>query len=283
MSTASVVRKDILDVRRAKIVWFVGSLFTLVTVLFFYLIQQNGGGGGGFDDVLWGLWNLTFVGAMFIPAIALVAAYLSIAGERESGSIKFLLSTPINRRELVFGKFLSRTAIVAASCLLAFVVAAVLSAIWFDALRPGVFVGIAALTTLYALAYVSVAVAISAATDSRSRAMGGALGFYFVTNLLVVFGDLSIRGLLEYVLNDLLGAGVGEDPLTFLTMLISPTQSFLASTMLVYPADFLANNGLDPTEMAWYVQGEMGLALLGLWLVVPLAFGIWRFETANIG
>jgi ABC-2 type transport system permease protein len=282
MSTASVFRKDILDVRRAKIVWFVGSLFTLVTVLFFYQIWEFGG-VEGFDDVLLGLWNLTFVGALFIPAIALVAAYLSIAGERESGSIKFLLSTPINRRELVLGKFLSRTAVVATSCLLAFAVAAVLSVIWFGALRPGVFVGVAVLTTLYALSYVAVAVAISASTASRSRAMGGALGFYFVTNLLVVFGDLSIRGLLEYVLNDLLGAGVGEDPLTFLTMVISPTQSFLASVQLVYPDRWLRFNELDPADLSWYVQGEMGLVLLLLWLVVPLAIGIRRFETANIG
>ena len=282
MSTLNVVRKDVLDVRRSKIVWFVGVLFTLVTVLFFYQIQAFGG-VEEFDDVLLALWNLAFVGAMFVPAIALVAAYLSIAGERESGSIKFLLSTPVNRRELVVGKFLSRTAIVAASLLLAFVVAGALSVVWFADLRAGTFAAVAGLTTLYALAYVAVAVAISAATASRSRAMGGALGFYFVTNLLVIFGDLSIRGLLDYVLNDLLSAGVGQDPLTFLTMLISPTQSYLSSTMLAFPSDFMTRQGLDASEFAWYVQGEMGLALLVAWVVVPLLFGIWRFERADLG
>jgi ABC-2 type transport system permease protein len=282
MSTASVFRKDILDVRRAKIVWFVGSLFTLVTGLFFYQTWEFGG-REGFDSVLSALWSVTFIGALFIPAIALVAAYLSIAGERESGSIKFLLSTPINRRELVLGKFVSRTIIVAVSCLLAFAVAAVLSVVWFSSLRPGVFLGVAAMTTLYALAYVAVAIAISASTASRSRAMGGALGFYFVTNLLVIFGDLSIRGLLEYVLNDLLGLGVADDPLTFITMLISPTQSYLSTTFLTFPEDWLVANGFNPSETAWYVSGEMGLFLLIMWLVVPLAVGIWRFDRANIG
>lgn len=282
MSTASVFRKDILDVRRAKIVWFVGLLFTLVTVLFFYQVWEFGG-QESFDSVLTALWSLTFIGALFIPAIALVAAYLSIAGERESGSIKFLLSTPINRRELVVGKFVSRTIIVAASCLLAFAVAAVLTVIWFDALRPGVFVGVAAMTTLYALAYVAVAIAISASTASRSRAMGGALGFYFLTNLLVIFGDLSIRGLLEYVLNDLLSLGIAQDVLDFMTMVISPTQSYLATTFLTFPEDWLVVNGFTPSDTAWYASGEMGLFLLVMWLVVPLAFGIWRFDEANIG
>lgn len=282
MSTLSVMRKDILDVRRSKIVWFVGVLFTIITVLFFYQVRTFGG-PEGFDSVVFALWNLAFVGAMFVPAVALVAAYLSIAGERESGSIKYLLSTPIDRRELVVGKFLSRTAIVAASLLLAFVVAGGLSVVWFSELRPDVFAAVAALTTLYALAYVGVAIAISASTATRSRAMGGALGFYFVTNLLVVFGDLSIRGLLDYLLNDLLDAGLGQDPLTFLTMLISPTQSYLSSTMLAFPDEFLSQQGLDPGELAWYVQGEAGLAVLLCWLAVPLLIGIWRFENANIG
>lgn len=113
--------------------------------------------------------------------------------------------------------------------------------------------------------------------------MGGALGLYFVTNLLVVFGDLSIRGLLEYLLNDVIGAGVGEDPLTLLTMVISPTQSYLAATQLAYSTACLEERGLEPAELAWYVQGEMGLALLFAWLVVPLAVGIWRFGAATIG
>ena len=282
MSAFGVMRKDILDVRRAKIVWFVGLLFTLVTVLFFYQVNVNGG-FRELPEVLLALWNLVFVGALFIPAIALVAAYLSIAGERESGSIKFLLSTPIDRRELVVGKFLSRTTVVSASLLVAFVITAGLSVVWFDELRFGTFVAVAALTTLYALAYVAVAIAISASTSSRSRAMGGALGFYFVTNLLVIFGDLSIRGLLDYVLNELLDAGVGQDPITLMTMVISPTQSYLSSVLLAFPDDFLTVQGLNPENMAWYVQGEMGLALLIGWLVVPLLLGIWRFDRANIG
>lgn len=282
MSVGGVIRKDILDVRRAKIVWFVGLLFTLVTVLFFYQVNVSGG-LSEVADVLLALWNLVFVGALFIPAIALVAAYLSIAGERESGSIKFLLSTPISRRELVVGKFLSRTAVVSLSLLVAFLVTAGLSALWFDELKLGTFAAVAGLTTLYALSYVAVAIAISASTSSRSRAMGGALGFYFVTNLLVIFGDLSIRGLLEYVLNDLLGAGIGQDPLTFLTMVISPTQSYVLSTGLAFPERFLQFQGAGVGDAAWYVQGEMALALLCGWVVVPLLLGIWRFDRANIG
>jgi hypothetical protein len=54
--------------------------------------------------VIWGLAGVG--GALLIPLAALVAAYLSIAGERESGSIKFALSLPISRGDLVLGKTL---------------------------------------------------------------------------------------------------------------------------------------------------------------------------------
>jgi ABC-2 type transport system permease protein len=89
--------------------------------------------------------------------------------------------------------------------------------------------------------------------------------------------------LLDYVLNELLNAGVGQDPLTFMTMVISPTQSYLSSVLLAFPDNFLTVQQLNPEEMAWYVRGEMGLALLAVWLVIPLLIGIWRFDRANIG
>lgn len=282
MSSIDVFRKDILDVRRAKIVWFVGALFTLLVVLFFYQVQEFGG-IAGVDDMLLALWNLVFVGAMFIPAVALVAAYLSIAGERESGSLKYLLSTPISRRDVVLGKFLSRTVVVVVSLLVAFAVSVLLAIVWFGLSHLDAFVGIAALMILYSLAYVAVAIAISASTATRSRAMGGALGFYFLTNVLVVFEGLSIRALLDWLLNTVLDAGIGEDPLSFLMLVISPTQSFFNATGLVFPDQFLIEQGADPREVAWYVQGEVGLLFLLAWLVVPLLVGVWRFERVNIG
>ncbi len=282
MTVRSVVHKDFLDARRSKIVWFVGGHYALLTVLFFLQVWVSD--SGSHPEVLEALWNMVFVGAVFIPAIALVAAYLAIAGERESGSIKHLLSTPISRRDVVVGKYLSRTMIVGASLLLGFVLAAVLSALLFDSLMAGVFVRIAALTTIYALAYVAVAIGISAATASRSRAMAGAIGFYFVTNLMTVFDRVSALAAIEYVLNDLLGLGVGDDPIQFLGMLTNPTQAYFVSTIGAFPAEMTAAMELPAAEsLSWYLQPEVGFLLLCVWLVGPILFGIYRFERADIG
>lgn len=274
MSIASVVQKDILDVRRAKIVWFVGVLYSLLIALFFYqtaTVQDD-------PSTTDGLFQLIFVGGIFIPAISLVVAYLAIAGERESGSIKFLLSTPISRRDLVLGKFVSRASIVAGSVLLAFVVAAVLSTVLFGELDADSIAIIGVLTTLYALAYMSVALSISAVTASRSRAMGGVLAFFFVTTIGILMGNLSIQGAIDYVLNDLLGAGLGDDPVSLLTMLVSPTYAYLVSTELGLPASEQSVGG----DAAWYAGPEVALVVLLAWIAVPVVLAIRRFESADL-
>ncbi|NHN46638.1 ABC transporter permease subunit [Halostella sp. JP-L12] len=282
MSAAAVARKDFLDVRRAKIVWFVVGVYVLLTALFFVQVRlADAGGPDGPPAVLRALWNVAFVGAVFVPAVALVSAYLAVAGERESGSIKFLLSTPITRRDVVVGKYVSRAAVVAASLALAFAVAAALSAVWFGSLRTGTFAGIAALTTVYALAYVAVAIGISASTASRAQAMAAALGFYFSTNVMTLVDGMSALAALRYALNELLGLGVGEDATRFLGVLTNPTQAYLVAVQLAFPAGFMDLPAAD--GVAWYARPEVAVVVLLAWLVAPILFGLRRFERADIG
>ena len=282
MSVRAVAHKDFLDARRAKIVWFVGVHYTLLVGLFFLHVRL--GNAEGPAGPLTALWNMVFVGAVFVPAIALVAAYLAVAGERESGSIKQLLSTPISRRDIVLGKYVSRASLVALSLVAGFLVAAGLSTLWFGSVRAAAFAHVAALTTLYALAYVAVAIGISAATDTRSRAMAGALGFYFATNLVTLNEDISGLAGIEYVLNDLLGLGVGTAPIQFLGMVTNPTRAYLVATIGAFP-DAMARSVDIPTpsELTWYVQPEAAVAVLLVWLALPVVFGVWRFDRADIG
>lgn len=282
MSTVSIAKRDFLDVRRAKLVWGPVLLYTLFMLLFFW--GQSNSQEPDFYAVMWSLLGLG--GALVIPLIALVAAYLSIAGERESGSIKFTLSAPVRRSSVILGKLVSRTAIVLIGILVSFVIGTVAAQLlvpdmtfeWGDYL---VFI---AVTLLYALAYVSVAVGISAATASRSRAIGGAIGFFFVFNLVWNFLPVSPTEMMRFLLEEL-----GKDPANYENLLefvfsISPTGAYLNSTKLFMSEEFLemvgtANNAGDP----FYIQGWFMLVILAFWVVVPLAFGYWRFRNAQLG
>lgn len=282
MSVATVVRKDVRDARRARVVRLVGGSYVLLVALFF--LQTRLGTVPGPATALHALWNLAFVGAVFVPAVALVAAYLSIAGERESGSVKHLLSTPVTRRDVVVGKYVARALVVVGSLAVAFAVAAVLAAVWFGAVRPAVFASIAALTALYALAYVAVAIAVSASAASRSRAVIGALGFYFGTNAMTMNEDVSGIAGLRFAANDLLGLDVGEAPLQFVGMVTNPTRAYLVAAIGAFPAELTdATEVPVPPDLAWYVGPEVAVAVLLAWLVVPVAVGLRQFERADLG
>lgn len=282
MSTISIAKRDFLDVRRARLVWGPVVLYTLFMLLFFW--GQSSAEDPNFYQIMWSLLGLG--GALVIPLIALVAAYLSVAGERESGSIKFTLSAPVKRSSVVFGKLISRTAIVVAGILVSFVVGTLAGMVlvpdmtfeWGDYL---IFI---AVTLLYALAYVSVAVGISAATGSRSRAIGGSIGFFFLFNLVWNFLPVQPTEMLRFLLEEF-----GRDPDNYQNLLefvfsISPTGAYLNSTKLFMTDEFLelvgtAGQSADP----FYIQGWFMLVILSFWVVAPLAVGYWQFNNAQLG
>jgi len=280
MSIANVVRKDFKDVRRAKLVWAPAALYTLFMLLFFW--GQTQGPEPDFYQVLWGLVGIG--GSLLVPLIALVAAYLSIAGERESGSIKFLLGLPNSRSDVVFGKVLSRSAVVAAGLLVSFVVGVAAAAVLVPdmSMEYADYALFAAVTVLYALAYVAVAVAISAATASRSRAMGGAIGFFFVFNLVWNFLPVGPVRMIEF-LADEFGVEV-SDSVTELVFSLSPTGAYLNGILkLIMPQRFNQQAGAVVTDPPFYIEGWFMVLLLVAWIVVPLALGAWQFQRAELG
>ncbi|WP_121741473.1 ABC transporter permease [Natronorubrum halophilum] len=275
MSTLDVARKDFLDVRRAKIIWFVTGLYLLIAVLMFYF-GQNGVENPEFRNALGGL---TGNGAMIIPLIALITAYLAIAGERESGSIKYMLSIPNSRRDVVLGKFLTRSAVVVGSILVAFGIGTVLGYLWYPSVDVEMLLGTLALTILFTLTYVSIAIGISAATASRSRAMGGTIAYFFVTNVLALFGLLG--NALGWIFNDVLAADLSAGVLSVIEALVSPIIAFMGALDLVFPNT--TTQATQAAEDPWYLEGEVMIVILLAWLVVPLVLGIWRFERADLG
>ncbi|MFC4542959.1 ABC transporter permease subunit [Halosolutus amylolyticus] len=278
MSAVSIAKRDFLDVRRAKLVWAPAVLYVVFMLLFFW--GQSNRAEPDFYMVLFNLAGLG--GALVIPLVALVAAYLSIAGERESGSIKYQLSLPVSRTDVVLGKLLARAGVVSVALLLSFGVGIV--AAWLlvpeMTIEYGHYAAFVGLTLLYALAYVAVAVGISAATASRSRAMGSAIGFFFVFNLAWNFLPVGPTAMIRFVF-DRFGIEYTDDLLQLIFSL-SPTGAYLNGMELVFPNDIgpiQATASSDP----FYLQGWFMLVILAGWIVLPLALGRWQFGRADLG
>jgi len=276
MSLQSVVKKDFLDVRRAKLVWGVGLLYTLFAVLSFW-----GTGSNPNSEIYNALFSMAGIAVLIIPLVALVAAYLSVAGERESGNLKFLLSYPNSRRDVVLGKFIARSAIVVAAIVFAFLVGLAMAMYYFPTVEFVDYVGFVGITLVYALSYVAIAVGISAATSTRSRAMGAAIGSWFVLNVFWNFLPIQPATVIEF-LADKLGTSVSQN-FKDLVWVLSPTGSYFNALSLVFPDRITGGEAATAATDPFYLQPEFMFVILAFWIVAPLALGYWRFERADLG
>jgi ABC-2 type transport system permease protein len=270
MRWLAVARKDFENAARAYLVWGVAGVLAALVVL----IVAIPGLVGNFSARLAFEATTQAVGTV-VPIVALVAAYLSVAGERESGTLRILLSLPPSRRDVVLGKFLARAALVVASILLAFALGVVASLLVYGTVPLDVAVGTAGLTCLLGVSFVGIAVGVSASVGSRARAVALAVGFFVLTVVLWSPLLLAMRVLLELPLQ----GGAQPDWVLFLES-FPPSSAF--GRLYDSVVGSLLPGGPAASDSVFLSDGAM-LAVLAFWTLVPLALGYWRFERADLG
>ncbi|EFW91854.1 ABC-2 type transporter [Haladaptatus paucihalophilus DX253] len=277
MSWVSVARKDFIDSRRSKGLWALIGLYVALLALTVYVAPSD----VSMTNVL---RLLALVGIFIIPISALIIAYLAIAGERESGSIKFLLGLPNTRLDLVIGKFVGRSAVVAVGLALAFVIAAVEGSILLASVDIAILAQFFLLFLFFAVTYIAIAVGLSAACASRSRAMASSVGVFFVFNVLWTVPAISPSRALRFIADDTLGVHLSAQIYEFV-YLVSPPYAFQRAADLVFTDQqlyYFRVIGQNAT-VPFFLEKWFMLVILAAWLVVPLVLGYWRFERADLG
>jgi ABC-2 type transport system permease protein len=291
VSALSVARKDFRGARRSRLLWAAAVVLGLIAAFAAYV----SGTSGQSADLVRRLFRLlTLVLAVLLPVVALVASYLAIAGEREGGGIKFMLSLPNTRRDVFVGKLASRLGIVAGGVAFMYVAAASVALTRHGAFPAGVVFGTLVLSLVYGGTFVSIAVSLSAAAASRSRAIAGAFGSYFVLVILYIFPVVQIPTMVRWVHTTLLGADPNPD-LYNAVRYTSPFLAYRKSINLVMPADLRqtvfrsslpADTSLDTGQvnaaLPVYLSDEFSLVVFAFWVVVPLTAGYLVFERSDL-
>lgn len=267
-SVRAVISQDLLNVRRSRLLQAVFGGYVLFIAVIFLGVSLSP--SPSIRDVV----RITAViGFLFIPLIALLSGYLSIAGERESGTIRFLLGYPVRRSEVVLGKTITRLGVVFVAIGVAFLGGGIIAVVQFDTPHLAQVSIFAAMTALFAGAFVGMAIGISAATGSRSRAMSGTFGLYFVFTLLwsPQISPVTVPGLIAAVAESLLGielTGMFWD--VFRTL--SPAEAYFWSLQLL--PEFRMSSAP--------IGGASVVAILTGWIVVPPVLGYLWFARADI-
>ncbi|WP_435348789.1 ABC transporter permease [Haloarchaeobius sp. HRN-SO-5] len=277
MSWQVIAAKEFDDAVRSRLLWGLVAVVTVMlglTSVVPLLIP-------GFDaNAVVGLGAASEFAAMLVPIVALVAAYLGIAGERESGSLRLLLGLEPSRGTVVLGKFLGRSGVVATGLGLGFLLATALTWAVYGSLSVVAFGTVLVLTVALGVAFVGIAIGISAATATRSRAMTLGVAAYLALALL---WDLLPQGA-HFVVE---GAPPGGTvPGWFLLLQgLSPSGAYsalvtetLSATNPSLPGTAAQLGGPVPVYLEWWVFA----LVLVVWTVVPVVVGYLVFERADL-
>lgn len=278
MNVSDVIWKDFLNVRRSRGIWIGVSIYAVFAGLFlvvqrdqlrFYETTREG--------TLAMLSQVASLGSFLVPMVAFVAAYLAIAGERETGSAKLELGLPNTRRDVVLGKLVCRSLVVALSIAIAYVVVA----ICLFALYP-VFPGLTVLAlfgimTLYAIAYTAIAVGISASVASKARAAAVGFAVYFVLNVVLLV--TTPGNIVRRIHVGLFGFDETPTVYEFISQLV-PSQGVL-QVIQRFTGQSVTGGELT-SDIPFYLQSEFVLVILCLWIILPIVVGYYRFSRADV-
>lgn len=278
----AIAGKDVDDARRSRTLWTITGAYALLIAL---VVVVPGVFSDDFPAAL-SVWLISTPAGWIVSLLALVASYLAIAGERESGTIRLLLGLPPTRRDVVLGKLVGRLAVVLSAVLAAFLTGGILMLVVYGDLPVGPYVTLTFLTCLLAASFVGIAVGFSAAASSRSGAMSMAIGLYL---LLAVLWDMFVQAL-PIAVDWIFSVDLSSEVVSFVRVL-SPTSAYGRLVQTLVNPDLMAgvvgDTGFDisTTEALSapvYLQDPAIVGIMLAWVVVPVLLGYLRFETTDL-
>jgi ABC-2 type transport system permease protein len=290
MTWLAVARKDFRDAVQSRALWALVAVFVLMSLLSTYAYTQvpellGAGDAPTFDGLV--LFTVGIVG-LFVPLASIVVCYKALAGERELGSIKLLLSLPTNRRHVFAGKVLGRTAVLLFGLTVGVAVGVGVGTALLGAFDPVTALAFLFTTLAFGAVYATIVVGLSATTGSTARATTLAIGFFVVFEL---FWDAAPVAIVYVVEGFTLPATFPD--WVFLVTQLSPSSAYVSALLALVPSLAsgggpnagstdagvqAAQTGADP----FYLAPEVGIVVLLGWFTVAVLVGYARFQRADL-
>ena len=225
-----------------------------------------------FDITIASLASLT---VYLLPLIALMLAYDAFVGEAERGTLLLLLAYPVARWQVVLGKFLGHTAILALAILLGYGVV-LLGVSLAGESSPGdwrAFAALMASSLLLGSAFLGLGYLPSVLVRERATAAGMAIALWL---LFVVLYDLALLGLL--VADE--GQVIGQGLITAL-LLVNPTDAYRLFNLSGSDGVSLVSGMVGTGAGTGFGPGLPFLVMLA-WVALPLTAAVAVFRRKEI-
>ncbi|HJP15828.1 MAG TPA: ABC transporter permease subunit [Acidimicrobiales bacterium] len=261
----TISKKVIREARRDRWFWLycIGFMALAVAITIAAVPNQTLTGSKGFGRTA---ASLVVLVQLVVPLMTLTLGARYISGERDSGTLVFLLCHPVSRLEVLFGTFLGLAGSLFAAVVAGFGAAGLFSALRDTPIEVGVLLKLAGLSWLLALTTLALGMCISVVTRRASTALGIAL---FVWMALVFLGDLGIMG--STVATRL------PVELLFLTAVINPIEAFRLASVVVLDGslDVLGPAGIYAVNSFGSTVAFLAIGVLIGWMIFSsLAAGL---------
>jgi Cu-processing system permease protein len=272
MNMLTIALKELRDARRSR--WFllyaVAFAGLALALAWFALSGVGSYGLAGFGRTGASLINLVL---LVVPLMGLTLGALSLAGERERGTLLYLATQPVAQLEVLVGKFLGLALAILAALVLGFGLSGLLIAWQGGMTQAGDFVSLVLLAFVLALASLSLGLLISAAVRKSSTAVGIALFLWLV---LVFFGDLGLMGTAFVVRLDIAQL--------FALALINPLQLFKMAAILAVRSNLevLGPAGIYAVRTYGSQLMLLLMTILLAWTLLPLSFAYLALKKRGV-
>ncbi|OKY77303.1 MAG: ABC-type transport system permease involved in multi-copper enzyme maturation [Candidatus Methanohalarchaeum thermophilum] len=288
MSWINIAKKDFEDSIRSSSLWIVTLIFLVLiaggTFIVSILPEAIIGENLTSDNAIIPLQGII---SLIVPLISLMIGYMAIAGERDFGTIKTLLGLPNTRFDVVLGKWIGRSLVAIVPIAIAFIIASIIIAAFYDKFLITNFMIFIFLTILLAISFLSISIGFSAATDTKTKALGWAVAVYF---FFMFLWDTFIMGI-YYVINRTIPYAAGQQetlPAWFVFLQrITPNGAFgTLSNELMDLGQFSQYTDISTligTEtIPFYLTNYTFLATMLIWITIPPILGYLVFRKTDI-
>ena len=269
----TIAEKEVRDAVRSRWLIIYGIAFAVLALGLSYLGERNLGSLGfeNFSRTTASLINLCL---LLAPLIALSLGAGSIAGEKERGNLTYLLAQPLERWELLIGKFTGLFLSISIATIAGFGIAGLVIAFYATSLDVGTYLLLLGLVLGLVATMTGLGMIASVISSSRVQALGIALMIWFFA---VLFFDLVLIGLVST-------ASLEGRALLF-GVLLNPVEIVRVLAIINLEPDLEV---LGP--FGTYLLEEFGTgtatailaAALAVWIVGPVAAATWLFSDRRI-
>jgi len=225
-------------------------------------------GSIGFSSIANTVTSLSSLNVFLLPLIALLLAYPAIVGEDEDGTLLLLLTYPLTKGELLFGKLIGQTSILSIATIIGFGSAGLSILFFAENIETSKLFSAFGLFILSAILlgmiFICLAYVISSWVSEKSKAAGISLIIWF---FFVLVYDMGLLGLLVAT-----EGKIHADIFPYL-LLLNPTDIFRLVNLVSFET-----NGAGLLSIA----SDQSFTLFGLissmllWVVLPFSIAYYR-------